>query len=87
MLSTYLPFPSMLILTPLRSRSPENPSPMNWLPWSVLKTSGVSVTNASSKASTQKSASRVLESRQVTTYRLYQSMMATSYRNPMAMGT
>ena len=37
-------------------------------------------------ASAQKSASKVLESRQATTHRLYQSMMATRYRDPLAMG-
>ncbi len=37
-------------------------------------------------ASTQKSASRVLESLHASKYRLYQSMMTTRYRNPRSIG-
>ena len=40
----------------------------------------------SSKASTQKSASMVLESRQDRTFRLYQSITATRYKNPLGIG-
>ena len=47
------------------------------LPWSVLQTSGWTCSSASCKASTQQSASRVLDNRHATTYRLCQSMMAT----------
>ena len=67
MLSVYLPFPSMLMLTPCSSKSSVKPSLVNWLPWSVLKTSGFPLPSASSKVSTQKSASRVLDSLQATT--------------------
>ena len=51
------------------------PSPVNWLPWSVLNTSGLPLPSASSKASTQNSASRVLDRFQATTYRVYQSIL------------
>ena len=44
---------------------------------SVLKTFGWPCLSASLKASTQKSASNVLDNRQAITYRLCQSMMAT----------
>ncbi len=45
-------------------------SPVNWAPWSVLKISGRPLVSASSRASTQKSASRVFDRRQESTYRL-----------------
>ena len=67
MLPVYLPFRSMLMLTPCSSKSSVKPSLVNWLPWSVLKTSGFPLLSASSKVSTQKSASRVLDSLQATT--------------------
>ncbi len=54
MLSMYRPFPSVLILTPWLTRRAVKPSLVNWLPWSVLKTSGFPLLRASSKASTQK---------------------------------
>ena len=41
---------------------------------------------ASFSASTQKSASNVFDSRQARTLRVYQSMMATKYRNPRRIG-
>ena len=40
---------------------------VNWLPWSVLKICGRPLLKASSRASTQKSTSRVLDSRQAST--------------------
>ena len=46
-------------------------------PWSVLNTSGCPWPRASSSAPAQKPASRVLDSRQASTYRLCQSMTAT----------
>ncbi len=50
---------------------------VNWLPWSVLKTSGRPWrASASSSASMQKSADSVIDSRQARTLRLYQSMTA-----------
>ena len=54
--------------------------------WSVLNTSGWPCPSDSFKASTQKSASRLLDNRQATTYRLCQSVMATRQRPPRAMG-
>ena len=45
--------------------------------WSVLNSSGLPWPSASVRASAQKPASRVLDNRQPTTYRLCQSMMAT----------
>ena len=59
-----------------------NPSLVNWLPWSVLKTYGLCFPSAASRASMHKAGSKVLDRRQLSTYRLYQSMMATRYRNP-----
>ena len=76
-LSEYRPFPSMLILTPRSCRTSVNSRLVNWLPWSVLDTSGFLRARASSSASAQKLASRVLDSRQATTYRLCQSITAT----------
>ena len=43
---------------------------VNWLPWSVLKISGVPWARASFRASMQKTVSRVLDSPQDRTYRL-----------------
>jgi hypothetical protein len=51
---------------------------VNWLPWSALKMSGLPWRAiASSRAATQKSASIVFDSREDSTLRLNQSMMAT----------
>lgn len=41
---------------------------------------------ASRSASTQKSASKVLDKRQLSTFRLAQSMIVTKYRNPRRIG-
>jgi hypothetical protein len=51
-----------------------------------VEISGIPFLRASSRASTQKSDSRVLDSRLDNTYRLYQSLMATRYRKSRAMG-
>ncbi len=48
---------------------------VNYAPWSVLNISGRPLPRASSKAATQKSVSRVLESFQASTYRLCQSIL------------
>ena len=77
MLSVYRPFPSLLIFTPCSWSAWVNSRLVNWQPWSVLQISGWTCPNASFKASTQQSASRVLDNREATTYRLCQSMMAT----------
>ena len=51
---------------------------LNWLLWSVLNTSGLPYSSASIRASAQKPASRVSDNRQTTTWRLCQSIMATT---------
>jgi len=60
MLSRYRPFQSMLILTPWITGKPVKSSPVRWLPWSVLKTTGFPLRRASSEASTKKLGSKVL---------------------------
>ena len=60
---------------------------VNCEPWSVLKISGAPYRAiASSSASTQKSAVMLLETRQLKTRRLYQSITATKYTKPRAIG-
>ena len=59
-LSVYRPFPPMLIFTPRSCRTWVNFPLVNWLPWSVLNTSGRPCRNASCKASTHKPASRIV---------------------------
>ena len=61
---------------------------VNWLPWSVLKISGLPCrASASSRASTQKSADSVIESRQARTLRLNRSTMARGFVYLVAIGT
>ena len=50
---------------------------VDWLPWSVLNTSGLPRPNASVRAWTLKQSSKVLDNRQDIRYRLCQSMIAT----------
>ena len=53
--------------------------PVNWLPWSVLKISGLPCrASASSSAATQNDASIVFDNRQERIARLAQSMTATT---------
>ena len=60
---------------------------VNWLPWSVLKISGLPYfAKASSRALMQKSTSMVLESRRDSTSRPCQSITATKYRKPLRIG-
>ena len=58
-------------------RPPTWLSPFRQRPKPVLNTSGLSLSNALDRESTQKPASRVLDSRQATTYLLCLSMTAT----------
>ena len=56
MLAVYRPFPCLLIFTPCSGSVWVNSRLVNWLPWSVLKTSGWTCLMAYFKASTQKPA-------------------------------
>ena len=67
----------MLIAIPAFFSTLVKSTEVNWLPWSVLKISGVPWrASASSRASMQKSADSVIDSRQARTFRLNQSMTA-----------
>ncbi len=77
------PLPSMEIATPASLSAPVKSRLVNWLPWSVLKISGLPYRDsASCKASTQNPASMVFDSHQDRTWRVAQSMIATRYRKP-----
>jgi hypothetical protein len=68
----------MLIWTPASWSTEVKAVPVNWLPWSLLKMSGLPYrASASSRAATQKSAVIVIETRQARTRRLYQSITAS----------
>jgi hypothetical protein len=77
-LSIQRPRPSIEIWMPARSSTPVKAMLVNWLPWSVLKICGLPKRDsASSSASTQNDTSIVLDSRQLSTARLAQSITAT----------
>jgi hypothetical protein len=68
---------------PCALSAPVNASAVNWLPWSLLKISGMPwVRKACSKQSTQNPLSSVFETRQASTLRLYPSITATQYSKP-----
>ncbi len=88
-LSIHRPRPSMLTSTPADSTASIYSGEVNCDPWSVLAISGAfrPLYSAASQASTQKALSNVLLKRHASTYRLHQSITATRYINPCAIGT
>ena len=71
--------PSIDTRAPASGSRPANASLVNWLPWSVLKISGLGyASKASSSASVQKRLSSVFDSRHDSTQRLAQSIIVTS---------
>jgi hypothetical protein len=76
-LSKARPRPSMLIAMSRALSTPVNASLVNWQPWTVLKISGAPKSaSAWRRQSTQNPASSVLEIRQASTLREYQSTFA-----------
>jgi hypothetical protein len=74
------PLPSIEIFTPRASNGCVNSAEVNWQPWSVLKISGTRWSAmARSTVWTQNRASRVLDSSQARTVRLYQLITAHRY--------
>ena len=64
--------------TPAAASTPVRAALVNWLPWFVLKISGLPKrASASSSADTQNDTSIVFDSRQASTARLAQSITAT----------
>jgi hypothetical protein len=81
MLSRQAPLPSILMAISAAVRTLMKSIEVNWLPWSVLKMSGLPCrASASSSASIQKSALSVIDSRQARTLRLNQSTTVVSQR-------
>ena len=78
----------MLTSTPTDSTASSHAALVNWQPWSELLINGCRpAASAPVQARMQNSLSRLFESSQPTTYRLHQSMIATRYMNPLAIGT
>src|SRR5258707_4846126 len=81
------PRPSIEIAMPAASSLPVKAALVNCAPWSVLNIFGVPCrASASSSAAMQKPASIVFDKRHARTARLAQSMIATRYRKPSAIG-
>jgi len=77
----------MLMAMPFFSSRPVKAALVNWLPWSVLKISGLQyLASASSTASMQNSTSIVIDRRHARTRRVDQSTTAARYTNPRAIG-
>jgi hypothetical protein len=86
-LSIHRPRPSIEMRTPASASAPVKAVLVNWPPWSALKISGTPKrASGSSSASTQNELSIVFDSRQASTARLAQSMIATRYRKPRPIG-
>ena len=84
MLSRHLPFPSILIVIPLSLRYSTQASQVNCEPWSEFTISGLPCLAIASRSTLWLfSESRELDSPQPTIYRLYTSMMAVKYMNPL----
>ncbi|MGA2248323.1 MAG: hypothetical protein ABSH48_25340 [Verrucomicrobiota bacterium] len=78
----------MLTSTPTDSTASRNASLVNWLPWSVFEISGCPpLAKADVHARMQNSLSRLLDNSHASTSRLHQSMIATRYMYPLAIGT
>ena len=86
-LSNARPRPSMLTATPADSSRPVNAAAVNCTPWSVLNTSGRPRPQGLVQHLQAEAPSSVFDSRQATTYRLYQSIIAARYMNPEGNGT
>src|SRR3954452_19019179 len=86
-LSPAPPPPPLLTPTPADSSRPVNAAAVNCTPWSVLKISGLPPLKASSSISRQNDPSSVFDNLQAITYRLYQSITAARYMNPVGIGT
>lgn len=86
-LSRQRPRPSLLTATRADSSRLVHAAAVDCTPWSVLNTSGHPWPSATSSISSQNDPSSVLDSRQATTGRRYQSMVAAGYMNPLARGT
>ena len=77
-LSIHRPRPSIEMRICAAASAPVKAALVNWLPWSVLKISGLPKrANAASSAETQNDTSIVFERRQARTARLAQSITAT----------